>query len=103
MQDFLPFFLIMFSIIIGLVLSKYGSGFLATRMVDFPSSSAHFFAATSLPQLSTTLATGFVAFQLSLFDLTLLTSLVMLSVATVILSPFLINRYSAQILKEKEK
>ena len=93
---------VMLSIIFGLVLSKYGSGFIAARMVGFSPLSSHFFAATSLPQLSTTLATGFVAFQLGLLDQTLLTSLVMLSVATVVLSPFLINRYSQKLLAEKE-
>lgn len=93
---------VMLSIIIGLVAAKYGSGFVAARLVGFPPLSSHFFAATSLPQLSTTLATGFVAFQLGLLDQTLLTSLVMLSVTTVILSPFLINRYSERILAEKE-
>jgi Kef-type K+ transport system membrane component KefB len=94
--------LVMISIIIGLVLSKYGSGFVAARLVGFSQLESHFFAATSLPQLSTTLATGFVALQLGLLDQTLLTSLIMLSVVTVTLSPLLINRYSAQLLKEKE-
>ncbi|MEX0918339.1 MAG: cation:proton antiporter [Candidatus Paceibacterota bacterium] len=92
---------IMLSLIVGLVISKYGSGWLAARLVGFSPSESHFFAATSLPQLSTTLGTGFVAFQLGLLDQTLLTSLVMLSVVTVTLSPFLINRYSAQLIAEK--
>jgi len=93
---------VMSSIIGGLLIAKYSSGFIAARLVGFEKLEAHFFAATSLPQLSTTLATGFVAFQIGLLDQKLLTSLVLLSVVTVVVSPFLINRYSSQLLAEKK-
>lgn len=90
----------MLSLILGLVCAKYGSGYVAARLVGYHPAESHFFAATSLPQLSTTLATAFVAFQIGLLDQALLTSLVTLSVVTVVLSPFLIHRYSQTVKTE---
>ena len=91
---------VLVSIVMALVVSKYLSGYFAARLTGFSKVESNFFAATSLPQLSTTLATAFVAFNLGLLDQTLLTSLVMLSVFTVLLSPILI-RYHAERLHEK--
>jgi Kef-type K+ transport system membrane component KefB len=90
-------------LVLALVTSKYISGYVAARMVGFDSTESSFFASTSLPQLSTTLATAFVAFSLGLIDQTLLTSLVMLSVVTVLLSPILIRRHANQLQLRKEK
>jgi Kef-type K+ transport system membrane component KefB len=94
--------LVMVSIVLALVISKYTSGYFAARAVGFDVLESKFFAATSLPQLSTTLATAFVAFNLDLIDQTLLTSLVMLSVITVLLSPVLIRRYAANLQARKK-
>lgn len=93
--------LVMVSIMLALVISKYTSGYLAARLTGFDNTEANLFAATSLPQLSTTLATAFVAFSLDLIDQTLLTSLVMLSVLTVLLSPVLIRIYALRLQKRK--
>ena len=92
----LTVFLVMFSLII----SKYISGYFAARLVGFNKLESSFFAVTSLPQLSTTLAAAFVAFSLGLIDQVLLTSLVILSIATVLLSPILIRIHSIH-LREK--
>jgi Kef-type K+ transport system membrane component KefB len=95
--------LVMSLLVVGLVASKYISGYVAARLVGFDSTESNFYAATSLPQLSTTLATAFVAFSLGLIDQTLLTSLVMLSVVTVLLSPILIRRHADKLQARKEK
>jgi len=89
-------------LVAGLVASKYISGYVAARSVGFESTESNFFAATSLPQLSTTLATAFVAFNLGLLDQTLLTTLVVLSIVTVLLSPLLMRRFAAQLQARKE-
>jgi Kef-type K+ transport system membrane component KefB len=94
--------LTMVLLIVALVAAKFVSGYAAARTVGFDMTESKFFAATSLPQLSTTLATAFVAFNLELIDQTLLTSLVMLSVVTVLLSPLLIRRYATTLLDRKE-
>jgi Kef-type K+ transport system membrane component KefB len=88
-------------VITTLVLAKYSSGYLAARAAKFEPVAAKLFAATSLPQLSTTLATAFVAFTFGLIDQVLLTALVLLSVVTVLLSPVLINRLATQLEAEK--
>jgi Kef-type K+ transport system membrane component KefB len=93
---------IMVLLVGGLVISKYVSGFVGARAVGFDSTEANFYAATSLPQLSTTLATAFVAFNLGLLDQALLTSLVILSVVTVLLSPLLMRRFATQLLARKK-
>jgi Kef-type K+ transport system membrane component KefB len=95
--------LVMLLLVVGLVASKYISGYVAARLVGFDSTESNFYAATSLPQLSTTLATAFVAFSLGLIDQTLLTSLVMLSVVTVLLSPILIRLHADKLQARKEK
>ncbi len=101
-QDTRTVLLIMVLLVGSLVASKYISGYVAARVVGFDMLESKFFAATSLPQLSTTLATAFVAFSLGLIDQTLLTSLVILSVVTVLLSPVLIRRYATRLQAEKE-
>ena len=94
---------VMLLLVGGLVISKYVSGFVGARAVGFDNTEANFYAATSLPQLSTTLATAFVAFNLGLLDQTLLTSLVILSVVTVLLSPLLMRRFATQLISRKEE
>jgi len=101
-QDTGTVLLVMVLLVGSLVVSKYLSGYVAARIVGFDTLESKFFAATSLPQLSTTLATAFVAFSLGLIDQTLLTSLVVLSVVTVLLSPILIRRYATRLQAEKE-
>jgi len=97
-QTAIPIILLM---IVTLVGAKYVSGYLAARAVQYKPLAAKLFAATSLPQLSTTLATAFVAFNLGIIDQILLTGLVLLSVTTVLLSPFLINRLADRLEQEK--
>jgi Kef-type K+ transport system membrane component KefB len=94
---------IMLLLVGALVVSKYVSGFIGARAVGFDSTEANFYAATSLPQLSTTLATAFVAFNLGLLDQALLTSLVILSVVTVLLSPLLMRRFATQLIARKQE
>jgi Kef-type K+ transport system membrane component KefB len=90
-------------IISSLLIAKYFSGYFAARGVGFDRVESRLFAATSLPQLSTTLATAFVAFNLNLIDQALLTSLVLLTVATVLLSPVLIQRLSDNLIAEEKR
>jgi len=101
-QDVGPVLLVMVVLISALVSSKYISGYIAARSVGFDKTESHFFAATSLPQLSTTLATAFVAFNLGLLDQALLTSLVILSVVTVLLSPLLMRQFADQLQAQKD-
>lgn len=93
--------LIMLLIVAGLVIAKYLSGYTAARLVGFNSLQSSFFAVTSIPQLSTTLATAFVAFNLGFIDQILLTSLVVLSIVTVLIGPIFIRMYSARLEEDR--
>jgi len=88
-------------IVFGLIVSKYISGWVAARAVGFDSVESSLFAATSIPQLSTTLATAFIAFNFGLIDQLLLTSLIVLSVVTVLISPILIRNISLRLIDNK--
>jgi Kef-type K+ transport system membrane component KefB len=90
------------AIVLGLIVSKYISGWIMARVVGFNSTEASLFAATSIPQLSTTLATAFIAYNLELIDQVLLTSLVALSVITVLISPLFIRRLALDLESAKE-
>ena len=81
-------------IVCGSVLSKLSSGWLGGRLGGFSNSESFLFASTSIPQLTTTLATAFTAFSFGLIDETLLTALVALSVVTVLLSPMFMNYFN---------
>lgn len=90
-------------VICGSVLSKLLSGWFAGRIVGFSQDESFLFGASSVPQLTTTLATAYTAFSFGLIDEVLLTSLVALSVVTVFLSPLLINRFASHIQSVPEK
>lgn len=81
-------------IVCGSILSKLTSGWFAGRLVGFSQSESFLFGATSIPQLTTTLATAFTAYSFGLIDDTLLTALVALSVVTVMLSPIFMNYFN---------
>lgn len=86
-------------IIIGSVVSKFVSGWFGARLVGFTKDQSLLFAVSSIPQLSTTLAVVFAAHSLGVIDSNLVTGMVALSVATVFVSPVLLNIFSARIKK----
>jgi Kef-type K+ transport system membrane component KefB len=91
-----------FVIIVGLLASKLISGFIAGRLGGFSSKTSLLIGSTSIPQLSTTLAVAFVASELGLFDPSLEASIVVLSIVTVLIAPFLI-RFLAPRVPETEE
>jgi len=90
------------AIIGGLIAAKLLSGFLASRLVGFSGKTSLLIGSSSIPQLSTTLAVAFIAAELGLFDPSLEASIVMLSIVTVLIAPFLI-RFLAPRVPETEE
>ncbi len=86
-------FLIVCAVILGLILSKLFSGWLGAKIAGFGHTESMFYASSSLPQLSTTLATAFTALSFGLIDEVLMTTLITLSVVTVVVSPVRMNQY----------
>ncbi len=92
-------------VVVGSILSKFLSGWLGAWLVGFNPSEGLFFGASSIPQLSTTLAVAHTAHSVGLMDDRLITALVVLSVVTTIIGPALMVFFrSADFLKlRKEK
>ncbi len=79
------------TVVIGLIIAKLGSGLLAGRLLGYKLGESAFIGASSLPQLSTSLAVAFLGFGAGLLDQTLLTAIVALAITTSLTAPFLVN------------
>ncbi len=87
-------------IVIGSVLSKLVSGWVGAHLVGFNEAQSQFFAVTSIPSLSTTLAVVFTGFSFGLLDQALVTAMILLSIVTTFISPILMNKLIASRRKE---
>ena len=85
-------------IVFGLVLSKISSGYICGKIMGFSQNKRFLFGASSLPQLSTSLAITFTALERGLIDSNLQASIVILSITTVLITPIIVG-----FLTEKEK
>jgi Kef-type K+ transport system membrane component KefB len=90
------------AIIGGLIVSKLLSGFLAGRIAGFSGKTSLLIGSASIPQLSTTLAVAFIASELGLFNPGLEASIVVLSIVTVIVAPFLIRMLAPRVPEATE-
>jgi len=78
-------------LLIGLIGSKFLSGYISGRFVGVSPKSSTVFGMVTTIQLTTTLAATYTANQYGLLDDTLLTSIVMLSIVTTLVIPFVIK------------
>jgi Kef-type K+ transport system membrane component KefB len=78
-------------VILVSVATKFGSGYLAGRLVKLNRQNSAIFGVASTVQLTTSLAATQAAFALGIIDTTLLTSMVVLSVVTTIVSPIVLR------------
>ena len=78
-------------IVTSLIISKSVSGFLGARLAKFPSRVSFGMGFMTVPQMSTTLATASIAAAYGIFSEGLLASLVVLSIVTITIAPFLIK------------
>ena len=77
------------AVILGSVLTKFGSGWVGARLGGFTSNEAFAVGAATIPQLSTTLAVVFTAVELGLLKTELITAMVMLSIITTLAAPLI--------------
>lgn len=78
-------------IILGSILTKFGSGWLGARISDFKNTDALTIGVATIPQLSTTLAVVFTAVELGLLKNELITAMVALSIITTLIAPILLR------------
>jgi len=90
------------AIISGSMISKFSSGWIAGRLCGFNSSESSLVGASTIPQLSTTLAVAFVGLEFNIIDHKLITAMVILSVVTTFAGPFLM-RWACPKCKLPEK
>jgi len=81
----------------GLIASKLLSGYVAGRLIGFSGKKSFLIGAASIPQLSTSLVVAFTALELGLLDPSLQVSIVVLSMVTVLLAPFIVGFLAARV------
>lgn len=81
-------------IVLGSLISKFVSGWIGGRIAGFTSPQSLLVGASTIPQLSTTLAVVFAAAALGLLDQELVAAMVVLSTVTTFLGPLLIQVFS---------
>lgn len=79
----------MISLILGLMLSKIASGYIAGRLVKLSKRDSMLFGSISITQLTTTLAVTYAASSMGLLDSALVTSIVLLAIITTVVGPVL--------------
>jgi Kef-type K+ transport system membrane component KefB len=83
---------IVFFLVVGLLSAKFVSGYIAARWDRFSKKNALIFGTASTTQLTTTLAVTYAASKLGLLDTTLVTGIVLISVITTVLAPWILSR-----------
>ena len=79
------------SIVLGSTVSKFVSGYIAGRKLDYNKYESSLIGVATMPQLSTTLAAALIGMELDIIDSTLVTTLVVLSIISTFIAPMLIN------------
>ncbi len=95
--------IITLTIVLGSILTKFASGFVGAQIIGFNKVQSAFFGATSIPQLSTTLAASFTGYRLGILSSDLLTILIILSVTSTILGPTVMRLLESFALSAEDK
>lgn len=80
------------TLVAGTMTAKYVSGYLASQAMRFTSVESSIIGATSIPQLSTSLAVAVLGVEIGLLDTNLLTAVIALSIITTVAGPFLVTQ-----------
>lgn len=83
--------LLMMSIILSLIFSKFLSGFFAAKFLKISNKFSFIFGSLTIIQITTTLAVTYAAASLGLLDNVLVTSIILMSVISTILGPLLLR------------
>ncbi len=90
------------SIVLGLVSSKFVSGWAGARIAGLKQNTSAMVGFATIPQLSTTLAVAFTAREFGIITNELTSSLIVLSLVTVILSPLLVKFFQKRMVQRGE-
>lgn len=84
------------------IISKMASGTLGAKIVGFNNPQSLFFGASSIPQLSTTLAATYTAREFGLIDESIVAAMVVLSVISILIGPLLMTSMIKFVLSNKD-
>ncbi len=90
-------------IVVGLMSSKIISGWIGGRILNFSNNKSLLFGVSTTPQLSTTLAAAYAALEFGILNDELISSLVLLSVVTVFVTPILMDLLIKRMPKRHEE
>jgi len=90
-------------LVMGLIVSKVVSGFIAGRLANFSKEESLVMGIATTPQLSTTLATAFAAKEFGLLNDTIIAGLISLTVITAVFSPLALNFAVGRLKKSQEE
>jgi Kef-type K+ transport system membrane component KefB len=94
---------LLYAVVIGLFASKIASGWVGGRLLKFSSGESLLIGISTTPQMSTTLAVAYAALAFGLLNQELISTLVMLSVITVIVSPAAMRLLTRRIPAQKKQ
>jgi len=80
-----------------LIATKFLTGYLAGYLAGYKRVENALVGFSSIPQLSTSLAVVFTAYELGLIDSSLQVSIVLISIITVLISPFVVGSIAKYI------
>ncbi len=87
------------AVVLGSILSKFLSGYLAGKLINLTTKQSMLVGGSCIPQLSTTLAVIAVGQQHHLLPSEVVTTLILLSIITVLVSPLLVGRLADGVKK----
>ncbi len=91
--------LLVLVVIFGSMIAKFFSGFLSAKIIGFTNKQSSLIGGACLPQLSTTLAVIAIGQQYNLLPEELATTLVILSIVTVFISPIIVGGLAEKVRK----
>lgn len=90
------------AIVIGFMLSKFISGYLATRMFGYKKNESVLIGVATLPNLATFLAIAFVGREAGIIDETIMSAVVMIVLTTTLIAPVLIRMFLPRVMLSDE-
>ena len=93
---------IMLVLIGGMIICKFFSGYIGSRLIKFSRKDALLFGSISITQLTTTLAVTYSAESLGLLDSTIVSSVIILAIVTTFLGPLMASTVSTMNISEKK-
>ena len=93
--------LVILYIVLGLVISKFSSGYVAARFSKISKRDSAIYASSSIIQLTTTLVVVYASSEAGIMSDYLVTSVIVLSIITTITGPFLLKFFLGRTVAKK--